>query len=136
MWLSAPGTVDHFVPGNEDPTLLYEWTNFRYDAAWINSKKGSLRADQVLDPFDVGEGWFEVKLPSCELVATERVPVQYRARAQTMLVKLGLGRGEDVVAYRMEWYRMYLEGELTLDGLARKAPLIARAVRGQRMAGP
>jgi hypothetical protein len=34
--------------------------------------------------------------------------------------------------YRQEWYRMYEEGELTLDGLERKAPLIARAVRKAR----
>src|SRR5262245_30183333 len=60
MWLSAPGTVDHFVSGDEDPTLLYEWRNLRYAAAWINSSKGALRAEEVLDPFEVGDGWFEI----------------------------------------------------------------------------
>ena len=62
---------------------------------------------------------------------TENCPPHYRERAQTMLVRLKLGKGEDVVEYRLEWYRMYLEGELTIDGLERKAPLIARAVRKQ-----
>jgi hypothetical protein len=33
---------------------------------------------------------------------------------------------------RREWYRMFQEGELTLEGLAKKAPLIARAVENQR----
>src|SRR5262249_20103625 len=125
-------TVDHFVSGDEDRTLLYEWKNLRYASASINSSKGALRAEEVLDPFDVGDGWLEIRLPSCELVMTDRCPPEYRARAKTMLVRLGLGKGEDVVEYRLEWYRMYLEGELNLAGLERKAPLIARAVREEQ----
>jgi hypothetical protein len=46
-----------------------------------------------------------------------------------MLLRLGLGKGEGVIEYRQEWYRMHEEGELTLDGLERKAPLLARAIR-------
>jgi hypothetical protein len=49
-----------------------------------------------------------------------------------MLGRLKLGKGEDVVEYRLEWYRMYLDGDLTLDGLERKAPLIARAIRKEQ----
>ncbi|HEX3482356.1 MAG TPA: hypothetical protein VHT91_45380 [Kofleriaceae bacterium] len=48
-----------------------------------------------------------------------------------MLVRLHLGHDERVVRQRREWYRMYQVGELTLDGLAGKAPLIAAAVRKQ-----
>ncbi|MGK4006664.1 hypothetical protein WMF31_28850 [Sorangium sp. So ce1036] len=132
MWLSAPGTVDHFVSRDEDRSLAYEWTNFRYAAAWINRSKSALRSDQVLDPFEVGDGWFEVILPSCQMVLADRCPPELRERAQTMLKRLKLGDGEGVVSYRQEWYRMYCEGELSLEGLARKAPLIARAVRKQQ----
>jgi hypothetical protein len=129
MWLSTPGTVDHFISRNEDRSLAYEWTNFRYAAAWINSSKSALRADQLVDPFDVGEDWFEVLLPSCQMVMTDRCPPELRDRARTMLTRLKLGDGEAVLGYRQEWYRMYTEGELTLEGLARKAPLLARAAR-------
>lgn len=48
-----------------------------------------------------------------------------------MLDRLHLGHDERVVRQRREWYRMYQEGELTLDGLAKKAPLIAAAIRKQ-----
>lgn len=129
MWLSAPGTVDHFVSRDEDRSLAYEWTNLRYAAAWINSSKGALRSTEVLDPFEVEDDWFELKLPQCEIVVTECCPAEHRGRAETMLTRLGLGRGENVVVYRLEWLRMYEEGELTLEGLERKAPLIARAIR-------
>lgn len=46
VWLSAPGTMDHFVSRDEDPSLSYEWSNFRYAAGWFNSSKGSLRVSQ------------------------------------------------------------------------------------------
>ncbi|WP_438042560.1 hypothetical protein [Sorangium sp. So ce128] len=132
MWLSTPGTVDHFISRDEDPSLAYEWANFRYAAAWINSSKSALRSDQVLDPFEVGDGWFEVILPSCQMVLTDRCPPELRDRAQTMLKRLKLGHGEEIVSVRQEWYRMYCEGELSPEGLAHWAPLIARAVRKQR----
>jgi hypothetical protein len=132
MWLSTPGTVDHFVSRDEDRSLAYEWTNLRYAASWINCSKGKLRSDQVLDPFEVGDDWFEIKLPQCEMFVTERCPASHRDRATTMLVRFELGKGADIVEYRQEWYRMYEEGELTLDGLERKAPLIARAIRKAR----
>ncbi|MCC6555489.1 MAG: hypothetical protein IT372_21220 [Polyangiaceae bacterium] len=134
MWLSTPGTVDHFISQSEDGSLLYEWTNYRYAAAWINSSKSDIPSGQLLDPFEVGEEWFEVLLPSCQMVITDRCPPEARARAQTMLKRLKLGDGEDVVGVRQEWYQCYLDGELSLEGLARKAPLIARAVRKQRQA--
>ncbi len=134
MWLSTPWTVDHFVSRNEDRALAYEWTNYRYAAGWINSSKSALRADQVLDPFEVGDDWFEIELPQCELFVTEHCPPEYRERAETMLGRLKLGKGVDVVDYRLEWYRMYLEDGLTLEALESKAPLIARAVRKQEAA--
>jgi hypothetical protein len=45
-----------------------------------------------------------------------------------MVDRLHLGHDERVVRQRREWYRMYQEGELSLDGLFKKAPLVARAV--------
>jgi hypothetical protein len=131
IWLSAPGTVDHFVSRAENRSLTYEWNNFRYASAWINSRKSALRAEQVLDPFEVGEDWFEIILPSCQLVMTTHCPPAFRERAQTMLKRLGLGHGENAVSYRQEFYQMHREGKLSFDLLSRWAPLIARAIRKQ-----
>jgi hypothetical protein len=50
------GTVDHFRSYKTNPALAYEWANYRYAAAWINSAK---KTSEVLDPYEVGEGWFE-----------------------------------------------------------------------------
>jgi hypothetical protein len=124
------GQVDHFVPcatlkktGRD--ALAYEWSNFRYIDGWINQKK--LHAD-VLDPFVVQDGWFEITLPSLQLLPTEKIPIEYRELAKYTLTRLGLRDHEVVVRFREGWFSLYRNGELTLDGLRKMAPLIAMAV--------
>ncbi len=124
------GQVDHFVPcatlkKTKQDKLAYEWSNFRYIEAWINQKK--LSAD-VLDPFAVQDGWFEISLPSLQLLPTDKIPNEYRAIANYTLKRLGLRDHEVVVRYREEWFKLYREKKLTLDGLRERAPLIAEAV--------
>lgn len=128
------GEVDHFVSEHEDPSRLYDWSNYRYANGWINKSKQALRSEQLLDPFEVDDAWFEIVLPSLQLVLTDACPPTVRGRAEFMLTRLGLGNDERVMKQRREWYRMFVEDELTLDGLAKKAPLIARAVAKWRAA--
>lgn len=129
MFLSAPGTVDHFVSIKENRGLAYEWSNYRYASGWINSRKQALRSGEVLDPFHVGDDWFELLLPSLQLRVSERCPPKQRALAENTLVALGLRDDERVLRYRREWLVEYERGEIDLDYLARKAPLLARAVQ-------
>lgn len=130
MWVSS-GTVDHFVSCNEDVKLAYEWANYRFVEGWINSSKRNMLSADILDPFDVGEGWFEILLPSMQLALTDVVPKEFRDKAERTLMKLALRDDERILRTRREWYRMYQEGELTLEGLRVKAPLIAAAVEKQ-----
>jgi hypothetical protein len=128
------GTVDHFVSVDEDRSKSYDWTNYRFAAGWINSCKQSVKSTQIIDPFLVTNEWFELLLPSMQLVLTNRVPPEERERAQFVLDRLHLSHDERVVRQRREWYRMYQEGELTLDGLTKKAPLIAAAIKKKESA--
>ncbi len=123
------GTVDHFISIDEDRDKAYDWANYRFCAGWLNSSKQSLKSTQIIDPFAVINEWFEVLLPSLQLVLTDRVPENERERAQFVLERLHLGHDERIVRQRREWYRMYEDGELTLAGLEKKAPLIAAAVK-------
>jgi hypothetical protein len=121
------GTVDHFASFRNAPKLAYEWDNYRYASGWINSSKQNAD-DRVLDPFQVGDEWFEILLPSLQLVLTDKVPAEHRARAEYSLKHLHLQDDERVLRQRREWYRMYQDEELNLSGLRKKAPLIARAI--------
>ena len=122
------GTVDHFTSCHEDRSQAYEWGNYRYCAAWINSSKGNAPAGNLLDPFNVEDGWFELHLPSLQLRVSDSIPKEYRERAEYALTRLHLRDDERIMRQRSEWYRMYRCGELTREGLEKKAPLIAAAI--------
>jgi hypothetical protein len=124
------GDVDHFIPvallkrrGHHH--RIYEWDNLRYADEYFNKKKTDFL---ILDPFQVRDDWFDLLLPSLELVLTDRLPKRHHTRARRTLEKLGLDRGEVVVRYRRKWFNMYRRRRLDLDGLREVAPLIARAV--------
>lgn len=125
------GTVDHFVSCDEDRGRAYDWSNYRFASGWINSSKSNLASSEILDPFEVGENWFRILLPSLQLVATDAIPKSLRQRADFVLKRLNLRDDERVLRQRREWYRMYQEGELSLEGLRKKAPLVAAAVDEQ-----
>lgn len=121
------GTVDHFKPVDADESLAYEWSNYRYVTGWINSSKN--KRTRVLDVFQVKAGWFEVLLPSMQLVAVKaHIPKQFHVLVDRTLMDLHLCDDERIVRQRRKWLQMYEEGKITLDGLFDMAPLIAAAV--------
>ncbi|MEB3250504.1 MAG: hypothetical protein VKK07_14290 [Merismopediaceae bacterium] len=67
-----------------------------------------------------------------QLVLTDKIPDNQRQKAEFTLQRLGLNYAERILRQREEWFRMYKQGEITLAGLARKAPLIARAIEKQQ----
>jgi hypothetical protein len=124
------GSVDHYLSWKRYPQRAYDWDNYRFVAGWINSSKRTLD-DDVLDPFQVEDDWFEIILPSLQLVLTDAVPPQHRDRAELTLKRLHLRDGEQVIELRQELYQRYQEGKLPLPLLREWAPLIARAVEKQ-----
>lgn len=128
------GTVDHYLSFRNHPDRAYDWSNYRFASHSMNASKRT--ADEaVLDPYLVGEGWFELLLPSLQLTLTDKVPRSERAKAEFTLVRLKLRDGEKVVRWRRHWYEMFLSGHLSLAGLREVAPLLADAVAKQR-SGP
>lgn len=126
------GTVDHFVPVDANEALAYDWSNYRMASGWINSSKQ--KAVAVLDPLLVQDGWFELLLPSLQLVVTDQVPMHLRALAEETLTRLHLRDDERVLRQRRRWLRLYREGKLDLEGLRENAPLIATAIDKEKAA--
>ncbi|WP_228019853.1 hypothetical protein [Sphaerospermopsis sp. LEGE 08334] len=56
-----PQDLEHFLSCENHRHLAYEWTNYRFVSGWVNSSKGTLD-NQVLDPFEVEDDWFEILL--------------------------------------------------------------------------
>ncbi len=142
--LCSGGSVDHFVSIKTNPALAYEWSNYRFIEEWVNKSKQNLDG-AVLDPFEVHDDWFELLLPSLQLVLTSRVPAKHRARAQRTIERLHLRDDERIIRQRASWLAEYEARRITLEGLDRYAPLLAAAIRkrdagrgarGQRVATP
>lgn len=119
------GTIDHYISCHQDLTKAYDWANYRFASGWINSSKRA--SDRILDPFEVRDEWFEVELLTFSLVPQiEKIPSSEMEKAKQTQQKLN---NEVIVRQRREWYRTYADGEISLEGLDKKAPLIARAIR-------
>lgn len=57
--------VDHFKPLSKHQRLAYDWGNFRLSTPLVNTFKGN--HEDVLDPFLVQPGWFELTLLTGEI---------------------------------------------------------------------
>jgi hypothetical protein len=125
------GAVDHFLSKKNHRHLAYERSNYRYIAASVNSSKRDHDA-AVLDPFEVRAGWFEVILPSMQLVRTALVPARLKVKADFSIQQLKLTNGHKIRAIRKRYYEDCKTGKLTETGLADYAPLVAAAVRRWR----
>lgn len=124
------GTVDHYLSYKSRPDLAYEWTNYRFASQVLNASKKNADAE-VLDPHEVGAGWFEIILPSLQMRVTNAIPDAHRRKAEYTLRHLKLDHGERLIRWRRQWYKMYQEKKISLDGLRDVAPLIADAVERQ-----
>ena len=131
MW-DLNGTVDHFLSRNHHRHLSYEWSNFRYVSHWLNSSKQALDA-QVLDPFDVQDEWFEIVLPSLVMRLTKCVPARVRPLAEFTLRRLQLDDGDRVYDQRKIYYDEVVETGHPIAWLERFAPMLATAVRRERV---
>jgi hypothetical protein len=122
--------VDYFISVKvlkirKEDHKAYEWSNFRYGEGVLNQRKSS---HPVLDPFKVKDNWFEIQLPSLQLLLTPAVPKTQRKLAEFTIERLGLRDSEVVIRYRHKWFEMYRRRTLTIEGLRDVAPLIASAI--------
>lgn len=129
--------VDHFIPvavlkTKNQVEQAYEWSNFRYGEGILNQRKSK---HIVLDPFKVRDTWFEIQLPSLQLVLTNAVPKTWKKLAEFTITRLGLRDSEVVVRYRRKWFELYCAQDLTIQGLTAVAPLIAQAVQSDLAKG-
>ena len=133
MRVEADATVDHYLSWSRHPQQAYEWSNYRFASGLMNNIKRT-KDKTVLDPFEVSEGWFEIQLPSLQMIVTTAVPQSLRDKAEFTLKALKLRDDERVIRWRQSWYDFYLSGDLNLEGLRKVAPLIAAAVDKQAQA--
>ena len=121
-------SVDHLLPKSKRPDRAYEWDNYRLASALMNARKHDF--EDVLDPFEIPDGWFVLELSFLQVMPSPSLDPATRAKVQATIDRLGLNDKECTDA-RVEVYELYREGA-TLEQLAYLSPFIAQEVARQQ----
>ena len=121
-------SVDHMLPKSLAWDRVYEWDNYRLASAWMNARKGAAR--DVLDPFEVEDGWFELELCDYQVRPAPGLPTGHHDQVQGTIDRLGLSHPE-VCKARRTYAEEYLGGHIDGDYLRRHAPFVYRELKRQ-----
>jgi hypothetical protein len=83
-------TTDHFVAlkNTSDPLLAYTWSNYRLAHALLNGAKSAI--PDVLDPFEIEDGWFALDLGTFKTIPGAAAPPERVRAIQHTITTLGL----------------------------------------------
>lgn len=136
--LTGP-TVDHFVAiTRSELREAYEWDNYRLACSLMNACKGDF--PDVLDPFIVQDGWFQLNLDTFEVLPAEGLEATLRQRVQETVERLRLNSLE-CRSVRRRWFEAYWlprdpSRPVPLWFLEEQAPFLAREMRRQGRVRP
>jgi hypothetical protein len=120
------GTVDHFLPKTTHPQLAYEWANYRLAGGKANNSKGN--STGVVDPFEVENHWFRLKLPSCLIVPNPEFDAPLKARINATVNILRLNSDDSYVQERCNILISFATGEVKFAFLQKRYPFLALEV--------
>ncbi|HZI15757.1 MAG TPA: hypothetical protein VE153_35650 [Myxococcus sp.] len=126
-------SVDHMLPKSKRRELAYEWTNYRLACIRMNARKNDL--EDVLDPFEVRDGWFALDLSTLEVVPGAGLSQELRQRVQETIDRLDLNDREFVEA-RSSYYDNFLKEEVSFSFLRKHFPFLANELVRQGRVSP
>lgn len=133
-------TTDHFVAlrNATDPMLAYTWSNYRLAHALVNSVKSAI--PEVLDPFEIGEGWFAIDFGTFETVVGPQAPSEQRDAIRRTITALKLDGRELATTRRRAAERYWSPPRghrpIPLWSLEQDEPFLARELRRQGRLNP
>ncbi len=113
--------------------------SFLLDVAWwaltrtwaremVVPHPGAKGTGDIVDPFKVQPGWFELDLGTCLVRRGKAAPPEEYERIESTLTILNL---RQCIAQRLEYVGSYRMGDADLAGVERYAPFIASELRRQ-----
>jgi hypothetical protein len=121
-------SVDHFIPKSQNPTLAYEWTNYRYVSARFNARKG---IKSIVDPFTLQPGCFVLDFKSFLIFPNATLDDMSREAITQTIEILRLNSDDDLVNERVIYFNEFISGEVTFTHLKKRAPFIAFEIERQ-----
>ena len=121
-------TADHYVPKSAAPGRAYDWDNYRLACSRMNARKHA--AQDVLDPFEIEDGWFRVEFFGFQVHPDWELDEPVRSLVAATIRRLDLN---DYACRRdrEDFVMDYTEGRTSFAQLQRIAPLLARELARQ-----
>lgn len=133
-------TTDHFVAlrNATHPVLAYTWSNYRLAHGLVNSVKSVI--PDVLDPFEIGEGWFAIDFGTFQTVVGPKAPAEQRQAIERTIEALRL-HGRELATTRRRAAERYWspprgQRPLPLWCLEQDEPFLASELRRQGRLNP
>ena len=124
--VTGNATVDHMAPKSRSWDRVYEWSNYRLAAGILNAAKNDF--EDVLDPFEVEDGWFQLELVGFQVRPAPGLPAEQVTAIDATIERLDLNRPE-LLERREELVTDYQSQDLTLRIVQRESPFIARELQ-------
>ena len=122
-------TIDHFKPKSKYKHLAYSWQNFRLASRTMNTNKGN--SEDVLDPFIVQDGWFQLEFSSLEVLPGPTLPAELHAAAKKSIEEILHLNDPVPKARRAADYDEYIGEHVDQDFLRRRSPFVYRELLRQ-----
>ena len=122
-------SVDHFVPKSIAPNKAYDWNNFRLCRSRLNNRKGE--HTDVLDPFALSSGWFELNFLTFLLVPNPSLAKKDRDLVRATINRLQLNTDNDYVNERVSVVSRYSRYGATFEQIRNLFPFIASEMSRQ-----
>lgn len=127
---TGSATVDHFKPKEIYPQYAYYWDNYRLVCGILNGRKG--KYEDVLDPFTLQDGWFEMDFDSLKLGPGLQLTATEAEKVDKTIKRLKLN-GWPCIEGRKHWLVPYLREKYDIEYLEEKAPFLARELKRQEL---
>jgi hypothetical protein len=121
-------SVDHLLPKSKRRELAYEWSNYRLACSRMNARKNAF--EDVLDPFDVLDGWFALELSTLQVVPGEGLPEPLRDQVQKTIDRLDLN-DEEFLRARESYDSAWRDGDMKFRLLRKRCPFLAKELLRQ-----
>jgi len=134
VWIprtTGNSSVDHFIPRSVAPHLAYEWDNFRLASATMNSRKS--RSTDIIDPFLVEDGWFQLVFPEMLVIPNLQLPENIKKQVIKTINDILDLNDETLIEERFEFLQQFCYTPIRLPDLKRSAPFIAIEIERQQL---
>jgi hypothetical protein len=127
---TGSNSVDHFKSKDSYPQDAYKWENYRLVCGTMNGRKG--KYEDVLDPFTLQEGWFELRFPSLQVTPNKNIEKEAKIRVETTIKRLKLN-DYICIGGRKERLQPYLNAIYPFSYLRELAPFLASELKRQNL---